>query len=110
MAADVLSTADHMFNNDQSIRNLLAKSGTIVHCGTTVVSIDEQGVSCQKKDGEQFRIDCDTVVTAIGFRPNNQLEGELWGKVKVVRTIGDAVAPRKVINAVNEGFHYVYAL
>ena len=36
----------------------------------------------------------------------NKLEEQLEGKVKNVRTLGDAVFPRKIINAVGEGFHY----
>ena len=36
----------------------------------------------------------------------DELEEQLEGKVKNVRTLGDAVFPRKIINAVGEGFHY----
>ena len=110
MMDDILKTATHLFNNDQSLRDRVARSSCKIHLSTKVVSVDEQGLVCFK-DGEEFRIDCDTVVLAIGLRSNNELEDQLWGKVKVLRTIGDAAkAPGLVYNAVNQGFHMVRAL
>lgn len=110
MMDDILKTATHLFNNDQSLRDRMAHSGCELHLNTKVVSIDEAGLvySC---GGESFRIDCDTVVLAIGLRSNNELEEALWGKVKVLRTIGDAAkAPGLVYHSVNQGFHMVRTL
>ena len=59
-----------------------------------------------EKDGKTNFIEAEHIVIASGFRPNNALEDQLWGKVKDVRMIGDAVAPRKIITAVSEGYHY----
>jgi 2-enoate reductase len=38
------------------------------------------------------------------FKSKNDLAKQLEGKVNV-KVIGDSVSPRKVINAVHEGFH-----
>ena len=110
MMDDILKTATHLFNNDQSLRDRMAHSGCELHLNTKVVSIDEAGLVCSC-GGESFRIDCDTVVLAIGLRSNNELEEALWGKVKVLRTIGDAAkAPGLVYHSVNQGFHMVRTL
>ena len=42
---------------------------------------------------------------AVGFRSNNYLEDDIWDEITNVRTVGDAVTPGKVLNAVHEGFH-----
>ena len=110
MMDDILKTATHLFNNDQSLRDRLAQSSCEMHLSTKVISVDEKGLVCSK-DGREFRIDCDTVVLAIGLRSNNELEDQLWGRVKILRTIGDAAkAPGLVYNAVNQGFHTVRTL
>lgn len=49
-------------------------------------------------------IPADTVVIAIGSRPVNELAGELKEKVPELHVIGDALSPRKVTEAIREGF------
>jgi len=44
------------------------------------------------------------VVLCCGFKPCNQLTEALKDKVPELYAIGDCVAPRKVINAIWEGF------
>ena len=51
------------------------------------------------------QIDADSVVLAMGFRSNNDLARELAARGKGVIVIGDAQKPRKVLDAVWEGFH-----
>ena len=110
MMDDILKTATHLFNNDQSLRHMVDQSSCRLHVSTQVVSVDEKGLIC-RRDGKEYRIDCDTVVLAIGLRANNELEEQLWGKVPVLRPIGDAAkSPGLVFQAVNQGFHMVRTL
>lgn len=110
MMDDILKTATHLFNNDQSLRDRMKESKCELHLSTKTVSVDDKGMVCEC-NGEKFRIDCDKIVLAIGLRSNNELEEKLWGKVKELRTIGDAAkAPGLVFNAVNQGFHMVRTL
>jgi len=44
------------------------------------------------------------IVLAIGLKPNNELLGALNEKVPEVYSIGDCSEPRKVINAIWEGY------
>ena len=51
-------------------------------------------------------LECDAVVLALGFTAGEPTAEELAGVAGLqVRVIGDAVQPRKVLDAVWEGFH-----
>jgi hypothetical protein len=43
------------------------------------------------------------------MKPNYKLEDELHYKVKDIVTVGDAVQPRKILNAAWEGYHAIKA-
>jgi len=49
------------------------------------------------------KIETETVVLALGTESNNALAKELQGKVPV-KVVGDAVKPRKALEAIREGF------
>ena len=49
-------------------------------------------------------IEADTLVTSYWRRSESGLYDELKGKVKDLRKIGDCLAPRRVINAIYEGY------
>lgn len=103
---DILLTADHCLNNDLHLRALIAKSGINLETKSKVTSIDSNYVEFEK-DGKFNRIECDTVVLACGYKPNNELAKALEGKICDLSVIGDAVEPRKILPAVHEGFHTV---
>ncbi|MGM0652525.1 MAG: FAD-dependent oxidoreductase [Bacillota bacterium] len=68
-----------------------------------VKEINSNGVLVEK-DGEEMLLPADTVVLAIGAASNNPLQEALEGKVKELHVIGDAVTPRKLTEAIREGF------
>ena len=105
MLKDILLTAEHLFNNDQCLRQLVKDSGANLCMNAKVTKITADGVEYEQ-GGISGHIACDTVILAIGYVSNNELEDQLWDKVKDVRVVGDAVSPRKIVNAVGEGFHY----
>jgi pyruvate/2-oxoglutarate dehydrogenase complex dihydrolipoamide dehydrogenase (E3) component len=65
----------------------------------TVTNIESQKVYC---DGKSF--DADTVVLAAGQKPNKRLEPGIEGLAPEVCAIGDCVAPRKLLDAIHEGY------
>jgi 2,4-dienoyl-CoA reductase (NADPH2) len=70
---------------------------------TKTLRIEKDGVIVESHDLQE-RIPADTVVIAAGSRPVNALEASLKNiSVKTV-TIGDAKAPRRILEAVSEGF------
>lgn len=100
----VLKTVKHFGSNDHSLRDLMAASGVETVCSGKVTGITEIGVTYEK-DGQVYEVPCSTVVMAVGYRSNSALEDEIWSGINNVRLVGDAVAPRKVIDAVHEAFH-----
>ena len=70
---------------------------------TLVKEINDEGVVVEK-NGSTSVIPADTVVLAVGAKPVNSLEKALQEKVGVLHVIGDASNPRKLTEAVREGF------
>lgn len=68
-----------------------------------VKEVNDRGVVIER-DGQQSLIPADTVVLALGARPVNDLAKLLEEKVPELYLIGDAVRPRKVTDAIREGF------
>ncbi|MFV0413615.1 MAG: FAD-dependent oxidoreductase [Oscillospiraceae bacterium] len=105
----VLKTVKHFGSNDHSLKDLLAQSKINIVCSGRVSAVTEAGL-VYEKDGQTQEIPCDVVIIAVGYRANNALENEIWNEVGNVRLVGDAVAPRKVLEAVHEAFHAVRVL
>ena len=107
MLPDILALANHCLNNDQHLRNMIKDRGVNVVTGAKVTKITDDSITYEK-DSEVHTVSCDTVLNAAGFKPNNQLEDLLEEEYddKVV-VIGDAVAPRKILTAIHEGYHAI---
>lgn len=71
---------------------------------TKVIAIHKDGVLVQDSEGLEELIPADTVVMAIGSRSNNTLYNSLLGKVPKLLLLGDAVKPRKAMDAIRDGF------
>ncbi|KJS67306.1 MAG: NADH:flavin oxidoreductase [Peptococcaceae bacterium BICA1-7] len=68
-----------------------------------VKEVNGQGVLIER-EGQETLIPADSVVLSVGSRPVNGLAGELQGKVSQLHIIGDASSPRKITEAIREGF------
>ncbi len=68
-----------------------------------VVEVNEKGVVVEK-DGNAAVIPADAVILAVGARSVNLLEVPLRDQVKELHVIGDAAEPRKITEAIQEGF------
>ena len=91
-------------NNEQRLNVKIQEAGVKVMLNTKVCCIDEEQVTVEK-DGTKENIPYDTVIIATGMKANDQLEEELAKLIDEVYVIGDADSPRKIWNAVHEGFH-----
>ena len=54
--------------------------------------------------GEERFFEADSIVYAMGMRPNNALAGKLTHAAEFVRSVGDCVRARKARHAMMEGF------
>jgi len=101
------SVARDMFAvNRMHLLKLLADTDVRILTGANPLEITDEGVTIADKDGKRNTLKADTVVLALGLKPNRRLEETLRDKVPEIYAIGDCVEPRKVINAIWEGFRF----
>jgi len=81
----------------------LREIGIKMETNVMVEEITDRGVKA-KRDGLAKFFPGDTVVLAVGFKPIKGLGEKLSGKVPVPYSIGDCVEPRRIKEAIEEGF------
>jgi len=80
----------------------LRKAGFRLATGAVPVRIEGNAIVI-KRDGEEESIQVDQVVVAVGTQPVNGLKSAAEGKGITCAVVGDAVATRRIIEAVEEG-------
>jgi 2-enoate reductase len=101
------SLARDMFAiNRMHLMRLLADAGVKILTETTVAEIMDDGVTVIDKSGKRSELQNDIVVLALGLKSNRNLEQSLKDKRLETLVIGDCVRPRKVMNAIWEGFRF----
>ncbi|MGQ9833710.1 MAG: oxidoreductase [Candidatus Villigracilaceae bacterium] len=81
----------------------LKKQGVAIHTSTKVTSLTKNEVVTEQ-NGTLVRLPIETVVMAVGVRPNRELAGALEHSGLEIFVIGDAFQPRKALEAIWEGF------
>jgi 2,4-dienoyl-CoA reductase-like NADH-dependent reductase (Old Yellow Enzyme family)/thioredoxin reductase len=81
----------------------LADKDVKILTDSKVKEFKEEELIVLKDDQEKSLGKFDTIVVAIGLKPVNDLEDSLEGETEIIK-IGDAVKPRKVLEAIYEGF------
>ena len=87
----------------QMLYRRLQAAGIKLMLGTTVKKIEENAVIINKKGEEQKLSPVNQVVVAIGVTPRNELKDMLVKKNIRHFIVGDAVAPRRIIEATTDG-------
>lgn len=105
MLDDILKTVVHSKNNDLSLRHRIAAADIQLLTSAAVQKITEDAVVISQ-DGQEKQIPADTVIIAAGYDPVNQLEAAIEDYVDVT-VVGDAVASRKIMDAVHEAYHTI---
>ncbi|MFC1535479.1 FAD-dependent oxidoreductase, partial [Thermodesulfobacteriota bacterium] len=83
--------------------------GVNILTNTTVEEITKIGVTMNRK-GQRFSIEADTVVLALGNKPNRELASQLEKLSIELHTVGDCAGVGKIIKAIRSGFHAGLAL
>ena len=91
-------------NTRMGLLNMVKESKVEVLTGTELLEVTRPGVLVNA-EGARRELKADSVVLALGFKPESTLRDELEGKVPELFAVGDCVKPRKIINAIWEGFH-----
>ncbi len=81
----------------------LAAKGVAMLAGVQHEEITEWGVVITNKEGQSQLIEAETIVLAIGARPNLALLNELKDRVSEVHLAGDCVEPRDIMGAIADG-------
>ncbi len=82
----------------------IARYGVQVLTGVRFEALTEDGVEAVDRKLRKVRLKADAVIFAVGAKARNQLVGELKGKVEEVHIIGDARQPRRIRDAISEGY------
>ena len=81
----------------------LARGGVKILTKTKMEEIKEDGVIA-KKDGEGFFIPAESIVIAVGSRPDKELATLLEDKApSPIYLIGDCIEARNILNAIHDG-------
>jgi 2,4-dienoyl-CoA reductase (NADPH2) len=81
----------------------LSRLGVTILTGAKATEIRADGVGMEKAGGHDL-LPADTVVIAVGSRPEKDLAAALHDLVPEVVVVGDAIEPRNALEAVKEGF------
>jgi len=92
-----------------TVMRALKRLGVEVMTEVEAEEITDEGVKVTK-GGETMLVETDTVVIAIGARPDSALCQQLKGTVAELYVIGDAKEVRKSTDAVREGFEVALQL
>ncbi|NML42828.1 FAD-dependent oxidoreductase [Ramlibacter sp. G-1-2-2] len=95
---------DMYYINRMHMMRLLAEAEIEILTRSKVSEIAEAGVVFSDAQGERRTLPADTVVLAVGFRPTTGLLQRLEGTVDELFPIGDCLGPRKVMEAMQEGY------
>lgn len=106
MLPDILLASAECLNNDQHLRKMVAQRGVRVVAGARVTAVTADSLTYEK-DGETVTLACDCVLNAAGFKASDQLEDACLAVCEEVAVVGDATAPRKILDAIHEGYHAV---
>lgn len=90
--------------NRMHLLKLLADADVNILTETKCLEITDNSITIADKYGKRSTLEADTVVLAVGLKSNERLLEALKDKIPEVYAIGDCVEPRKVINAIWEGF------
>jgi pyruvate/2-oxoglutarate dehydrogenase complex dihydrolipoamide dehydrogenase (E3) component len=83
--------------------NRLKEKGVRLIVGVSYEGVEKGGLMIAHPDGRREILPADTIVLAVGARPNVDLAREL-DKDFPIYVIGDAKEPRRIKNAIEEGF------
>ncbi len=98
MAADMA-----LAERDLQLARLNSKEVTML-AGVKYGEVVDEGLSIITREGEKRTIEADTIVLAAGARPNIELLEALKDKGYVTHLVGDCIEPRRIMEAVYEGF------
>lgn len=88
----------------KTILKLLQEAGINILTGNTIKAFTAEGMLVEDMSKQKKEIKADTVIIALGVKPKNDLIKKLGDRVQEIYSIGDCNNPRKIGDAIHEGF------
>ena len=105
MAPDILMAGPPMpMANGMHLRLLLAANHVELLTSTKIAAVTDDGAVVENAEGERKTLEADTVILAMGLKPNASLAAELQGEGVEVYEIGDGRQVVNIMNAVWDGY------
>jgi 2,4-dienoyl-CoA reductase-like NADH-dependent reductase (Old Yellow Enzyme family)/thioredoxin reductase len=95
---------DMLFMTRRRLIGALRSLQVTLLTGITCEEISDDGVQVATAGGERNAVRADTVIIAIGYKADQCLYRALKGRVPELMCIGDSLEPRRILEAVNEGY------
>ena len=91
--------------NRNMLLDMMAYHQIPILTNTALQEVLDDAILVSEKQGERRRIDCDTVVLAVGLRADAQLYQSLAGRYpRLLYAVGDCREPKNIMTAVWDGF------
>jgi 2,4-dienoyl-CoA reductase-like NADH-dependent reductase (Old Yellow Enzyme family)/thioredoxin reductase len=101
MLAEIATGVGHSFK--AGLVNRLSASGVTMLTGMQCQKITANSAVVAGKSGDEQPINADTIVLAVGAKPNGELAKTAAATVPEIYVVGDCLEPRRIINAIGEG-------
>jgi len=96
--------------NRLMLLDLLAFHNVSLMCNAELIGVVEGGVMVDSKSGGKKKIDAETVLLAIGLKPEDQLYELLRGSVARLYKLGDCREPGDIMKAIWDGHEIARAI
>jgi len=102
--------SDMFFMTRRRLMDGLRSKKVTLLTSATCEEIKEGSVKVTTAEGKKETIPADTVIIAVGYKANDQLYKALEGKVPEIYCIGNSSEPRRILEAIREGYQAGLAL
>jgi 2-enoate reductase len=104
-ALDQVIPTDIHAANRMMLLHMLQDSNINIITKASISEIIQDSVIVLNRNGKRSVISCDNVVLAVGLESKRKLYDNLLGTIPKTYLIGDSVTPRKIFDAIKEGYH-----
>jgi 2-enoate reductase len=87
-----------------ALRELLDDANVEIETSCNIQEIIDEGLIMIDRQGKKRTLEPDTIILAVGLKPNRELVEALQGKVRELYVVGDCVESRRIIDAIWGGF------
>jgi 2,4-dienoyl-CoA reductase-like NADH-dependent reductase (Old Yellow Enzyme family)/thioredoxin reductase len=87
------------------LRRELNEADVQIRVRTLVCAVGEKGVVGRLPEGDEMTYPADLIVVAVGYEADRRLFEEIRNQVRETYLIGDALSPRKILEAMKESFN-----